>query len=162
MKTRITAVMMMIVLALTPAVFAGGKKDDKCSVTFHMETEATDNPKMIFSQLTNGTTRYFRRLPEFGLHDMLAFIPFPADVGEEYGVAFRLKGNAATRLSAITNEYQGKWMIAQMNGRILGGVFVDKQVDDGVLVIWKGVTLGDIALLDAEMPRIGAKEKKKK
>lgn len=153
---------MMVILALAPSVFAGGKKEEKCSVTFHMETEGTDNQKMIFPQLTNGQTRYFRRIPEFSLKDMVAFSPFPADVGDDYGVAFRLKGNIANRLSAITNASQGRWMLSQMNGRIVGGVMIDKQVDDGVLVIWKGVTLADIALLDAELPRVGAKEKKKK
>lgn len=162
MKTRIATVTLLIVLALAPAVFASGKKDNKCSVTFHMETEAGDDPKMTFSQLANGKTHYFRRVPEFSLVDMVSFSPFPADIGEDYGVAFRVKGNIAARLSAITNLNQGKWMLSQVNGRIVGGVMIDKQVDDGVLVIWKGVTLADIQLLDAALPRIGAKDKKKK
>ena len=161
MKTRIAAIAVMIVLAIAPSVYASGKKNDKCSVTFHIQREAGDDPKMVFPQLTNGKTLYFQRVPEFSLANMVAFSPFPADIGEDYGVAFKLKGNVATRLSAITNINQGKWMISQINGRVVGGVMIDKQVDDGVLVIWKGVTLADIALLDAALPRIGAKEKKK-
>lgn len=162
MKSHVIAIAMMIVLALSPGVSASGKKDNKCSVTFHIETEAGNDSKMVFSQLTNGKTHYFRRTSEFSLKDMVAFSPFPADIGEDYGVAFKLKGNIAARLSALTNVNQGKWMLSQINGRIVGGVMIDKQVDDGVLVIWKGVTLADIALLDAELPRIGAKDKKKK
>ena len=115
---------------------------------------------MVFTQLTNGKILYFRRVPEFSLMDMAAFSPFPADIGEDYGVAFKLKGNVTARLSALSNVNQGKWMISQMNGRVVGGVMIDKQIDDGVLIIWKGVTLAEIALLDATIPRIGAKEKK--
>lgn len=162
MQSRIAAFTMMVILALAPGVFAGGKKENKAAVSFHLETEASDNPKMIFGQLANGQTRYFRRLPEFSMKDMVSFSPFPSLVGEEYGVIFRLKDNAAKRLSAITNASQGRWMIAQLNGRVVDGVMIDKQVDDGFIVIWKGVTQGDLAILDDQLPRTGAEKKKKK
>ena len=47
MPTRLAALFMGLVLALAPAVSASGKKSGNASVTFHMETESTDNPKMI-------------------------------------------------------------------------------------------------------------------
>ena len=162
MQSRIAAFTMMVVLALAPGVFAGGKKEDKASVTSHLETEATDNPKMIFPQLANGQTRYFRRMPEISLKDVVSFSPFPSTVDDDYGLVLKLKGNAATRLSAVTATNQGRWLISQINGRVVDGVAIDKQVDDGVIVIWKGVTLADLALLDKELPRIGATGKKKK
>lgn len=162
MHSRIAALTTMVVLALAPAGFAGGKKEPKVSVTFHMETEATDNPKMIFPQMANGERRFFRRLPEVGTKDIASFNPFPSDFGgDDYGVVFQLKGNAATRLAALTNANQGRWMIAQVNGRVVDGVMIDQQISDGKLVIWKGVTLADINLLDKEFVRTGAKEKKK-
>ncbi len=161
MQSRIAAFTMMVILALAPGVFAGGKKENKAAVSFHLETEASDNPKMIFGQLANGQTRYFRRLPEFSMKDIVSFSPFPSLVGQEYGVMFKLKESAANRLAAITNANQGRWMIAQLNGRVVDGVMIDKQVSDGFIVIWKGVTQGDLAILDEEMPRIGADKKKK-
>ncbi|MEI6175718.1 MAG: hypothetical protein WCS43_02400 [Verrucomicrobiota bacterium] len=126
-----------------------------------METDENENPKMTFKQLANGQTRFFRRMPEFSTKDIVSFSPFPSEVGEGYGVIFKLKDNAARRLSAITNVNQGRWMIAQVNGRIVDGVFIDKQVDDGALVIWKGVTLQDVTLFDTSLPRIGEEGKKK-
>ena len=161
MQSRIAALMMMTALALTQGVFASGKKEEKTSVTFHMETEATDNPKMIFPQLANGQTRYFRRLPEVSLKDFAFFSPFPSTVGDDYGLVFKLKTSAANRLAAITAANQGRWMIAQVNGRVVDGVMIDKQIGDGVLVIWKGINLGDIGLLDKELKRAGADKKKK-
>lgn len=162
MIPRVAALLTMILLSLAPAVFAGGKKENKVSVTFHMETESTDNPKMIFPQLANGQTRYFRRLPDISTKDIVSFSPFPSEIGDGYGAVFKLKGNAASRLAALTNANQGRWMISQVNGRVVDGVMIDKQVDDGVVVVWKGLTLPDITLLDKELPRAGAGGKKKK
>src|SRR6478735_2836899 len=100
MHSRIAALSMMVVLALSPAVWAGGKKQNKVSVTFHMETESTDNPKMIRPQLVNGQTRYFRRMPDFSTKDIASFSPFPSDAGgDDYGVVFKLKGPAINRLA---------------------------------------------------------------
>ncbi|GAA5118805.1 hypothetical protein JIN84_22625 [Luteolibacter yonseiensis] len=161
MNRRFAAFLMLAFLALAPSAFASGKKESKASITFHMETEATDNPKMIFPQLANGQQRYFRRMPEIGTKDIVSFSPFPSEAGD-YGVVVRLKSNAAARLSAITNANQGKWMISQVNGNVVNGFLIDKQVDDGVVVIWQGVTLADITLLDEELPRTGANGKKKK
>ena len=162
MKFYLAACFLIVGLLVSPAAFASGKKEIKSSVSFHIETESTDNPKMIFPQLTNGETRYFRRLPEVSTKDIVSFSPFPSDVGEDYGLILRLKTTAVTRLAAVTAANQGRWLVAQLNGRILDGVMIDKQINDGFIVIWKGVTLADMTLLDATMPRIGEEGKKKK
>ena len=160
MHSRIAALMMVVVLALAPAAFAGGKKETKASVTFHIETEATDNPKMIFPQLANGKTRFFRRTPEISMKDMVSSSPFPSEFGD-YGLVINVKSNAANRWAALTNANQGRWIISQVNGHVVDGFMIDRQVDDGKLVIWKGVSLEDIAVLDKELPRIGQEGKKK-
>lgn len=163
MKPRLTAVLMMLVCAFAPAVRAGGKADTKAALAFHMETDATDNPKMIFAQEANGKTRYFRRMPEITSKDVLSFNPFPSDAeGDDYGVAFKLNDNAARRFAAITALNQGRWLFSQINGRVAGGVLIDKQIDDGIVVIWSGATLADIKTFDAALPRFGQEGKKKK
>jgi hypothetical protein len=162
MQSRLTALLIMLSSALMPVVLAGGKADLKASISFHMETEATDNPKMIFGQLTNGQIRYFRRMPEVTTKDVASFNPFPSDAGgDDYGIVFKLKDNAAKRFAAITNINQGRWMISQINGRVVDGVLIDKQIDDGFVIIWKGATLADINVFDEALPRIGQEGKKK-
>lgn len=163
MHIRIAA--LALVFSLLPASLsqASGKKENKAEVSFHMETEATDNPKMIFPQMANGKTRYFRRMPEISTKDLVSFSPFPSEFGEgDYGLVVVLKESAAGRLSAITTANQGRWLISRVNGRVMDGVLIEKTVNDGKLVIWKGVTLADIALLDETFPRIGQEGKKKK
>ena len=152
---------MMTVLALASPLFASGKKENKASVTFHIETEASENPKMIFPQVVGEQTRYFRRMPEIGMKDIVSFSPFPSDVGEGFGIVFRLKSNAVNRFAAITAANQGRWLISQVNGRAVDGVIIDKQVNDGFIVIWKGVTLADVELLDEQLPRADEANKKK-
>ena len=160
MPQRIAALLSLLIFALPSAVFASGKAQTKAAVSFHMETEATDNPKMIFAQLAAGQTRYFRRMPEITIKDVTSFAPFPSDAGgDDYGIVFNLKDNAAKRLATTTNVNQGRWMIAQVNGRVADGVFIDKQVDDGRIVIWKGVTLADITIFDEALPRAGQQAK---
>ncbi len=154
----------LFLLCLTPLANAGGKKEETPVISFHVETEATDNPKMIFpQQMPDGKTRYFRRLSDISAKDVVAFGPFPDDLGgETYGVALQLKPNAASRLSAVTASNLGKWMVARVNGRVVDGVVIDKQIEDGFIIIWKGVTLAEINLYDKAAPRIGAKGPKKK
>lgn len=152
----------LFLLCLPSAVFAGGKAEDAPIISFHMETEPTDNPKMIFPATTqDGKQRAFRRLSDISAKDVVAFGPFPDDLGgETYGVALRLKPAAARRLAAVTAVNQGKYLLARVNGRVVDAVLIDKEIDDGILVIWKGVTLQEINMYDKEVPRIGAKETK--
>ena len=93
---------------------------------------------------------------------MTAFSPFPADSGQGFGLVLKLKPNAVNRLAALTSANQGRWLISQVNGRAVDGVLIDKPVNDGFIVIWKGVSDADIAVLDKELPRIGAENQKKK
>ena len=160
MKLRVAVLLMLAVLALAPPLFGAGKNENKASVTFHLETEATDNPKMIFPQGVGDQTRYFRRMPEIGIKDIVSFSPFPSDTGESFGIVFRLKGNAVNRLAAVTAANQGRWLISQVNGRAVDGVIIDKQVSDGFIVIWKGVTLADVEILDKKLPRADEANKK--
>jgi len=132
-------------------------------VTFHLEIDASGaTQKIAFSQMDDGKVRYFLRSPEITMKDMLAFSPMPSGAGEDYGLVFQLKGPARQRLYALSVANTGKYLLAQVNGRVVDGVWIDQPVTDGVLVIWKGIATGDIKLFDKALPRIGAKDKAQK
>jgi hypothetical protein len=65
-------------------------------------------------------------------------------------------------LNALSIANQGKYLLARSNGRVVDGVVIDKPVDDGYIVIWKGFTVDELKLFDKSLPRIGAKAKGKK
>lgn len=147
-------------LAVAPPVFAGGSKGEPARISFHMETEGTDNPKMIFPHEVFGKQRFFRRIPDISSNDLVAFSPFPAEDQASYGAIFQLKGAAQRRLAALTADNIGRWFVCQAFGRIVDGVLVDEPVNDGAVVIWRGLTLEEIKELDKAMPRIGEKKKR--
>lgn len=152
--------LMTVLLAMCPvAAWAGGEKK-VAQISFHIETEATDNPKMIFPFEVMGQQRFFRRIPEISSKDLVAFTPFPSEDQASYGAMFQLKDNARRRLAAITAISRGKWLVCQAFGRIVDGVLVDEPVNDGAIVIWKGLTLEEIRELDTVIPRIGEKKKR--
>ena len=162
MRIRMKCMVVVMLLALTAWVHAGGKPTPKFSATFHIETDGMDNPKMIFRQLANGKERVFRRMPEIGTRDIETFQPIPSDMDEGYGVMFKLNSTAAQRLTAITHANIGKCLVARLNGRLVDGVILDKPITDGVLVIWRNVSLNDINLMDESIPRFGETKIKKK
>lgn len=136
--------------------YAGGKAGEKAVVTFHVQADEFENPKMIFPVELGGQQVVFRRMPEFSSKDVAAFNPFPSDDGISYGLVLQLKASAKNRLSAISAANQGRWMVSMTNGRMVDAVQIDRQVDDGLLVIWQGVTQEEIALYDKLLPRMGA------
>lgn len=161
MSTRLAFLALSFLVVLAAPLHAGGSAKEVGTVSFHLETDATDNPKMIFPLDVSGRTHYFRRVPEISGKDVTAFSPFPSGVGEDFGVALQLKPNASNRLAAIANANQGRWLAAAVNGRFVDGVIIDKPVNDGYIIIWKGISLAEVNQLDKVMPRIApAKEKK--
>lgn len=143
--------------------FGGGKADGNPVVSFHVETDHAENPKMVFSLEVGGKLRHFRRLPEITTRDIAAFRPFPGDDdADTYGIVFQLKDAGARRLANITNVNQGRMMLAMANGRAVDAVMIDKQVDDGFIVIWKGITDAEIQMYDKAAPRIGEDPKKRR
>ena len=159
MRHTINAVIVIAFVFLAGGVMAGGNKGKKVDISFHIETEASDNPKMIFPHEVMGKQRFFRRIPEVSSIDFVAFTPFPADDQASYGVILQLKDNARRRLAAVTQISSGKWLVCQAFGRIVDGVLVEDTVDDGVVVVWKGLSLEEIGQMDESIPRIGEKKK---
>lgn len=153
----------MVVFALCASALAGGNAEEDPAVTFHIETEQAENPQLVFPVEAGGRTRYFRRMPEIATRDIQAFRPFPGDDGaNSYGIIFKLTNNATRRLNNITLANQGRMLLAMANGRPVDMVRIDQPVDDGFIVIWKGVTEADIRLLDQGMPRIGEERKRRR
>ena len=159
MGYTIKAVTVLALVFLAGGVMAGGNKGKKVDISFHIETEASDNPKMIFPHDVMGKQRFFRRIPEVSSNDYIAFTPFPADDQASYGAILQLKDNVGRRLAAVTQSSSGKWLVCKAFGRIVDSVLIEGAVEDAVLVIWKGLTLEEIQQMDESIPRIGEKKK---
>ena len=157
MNTRLLLPIACLLFCTLPSA-ASGKKGES-GISFHLETEEGGNPKMVFSQLTNGEQRWFQQTPEVSTRDIVAFSPFPSDEEGTYGVVLQLDKRGANRLAAFTAANPQRWLVAIVNGRVVDAVIIDKQISDGILVIWKGVTLPEVKAFDKVKPRLGEDEK---
>lgn len=160
MKIFTALLALAALISFAPSAFAGGNKGKAARISFHIETEATDNPKMIFPHEMFGKQRFFRRVPEVSSSDLVSFNPFPAEDQASYGAVFQLKDTARRRLAAVTATNIGRWLVCQAFGRIVDGVLVDDPVNDGAIVIWQGLTLEEVMEIDKVMPRIGETKKR--
>lgn len=161
MNRRTFALIFSAALGLVPvAALAGGKAGESAKLSFHLETDQNENPKMIFPELVNGKVRVFRRMSEVSEKDIESFNPFPASDGATYGLTLKLKAAGARRLAAVTATNPDRWLVARVNGRSVDGVLIDRQINDGVLIVWKGVTAQDIKMFDKLAPRIGETKKR--
>jgi hypothetical protein len=145
------------ILSLSPGLtaHAGGKKGEDSGISFHMQGDPSDNPKMIFEQFNAGQKMVFRRNPDFITKDIAAFNPFPSQDGQGFGAVLQLTPSAKNRLAALTTANTSRWMLAVVNGRRVDAVIIDKEVTDGYLVIWKGIGAAEIEAFDKTVPRIG-------
>ncbi len=128
-------------LALSLLCLGAGKQYKLYLVTFHLEGEETDNPKMVTPVKLGQEHRqyYFSKIPTFTDKDIAWFYPFTASDGVSYGAAFRFKEHAAVELKAITLTNQGKLLGLRCSDAPLQAVLIDRPVDDGVVVIWSGL-----------------------
>ena len=154
---RFTTVVAAVALALLPAPApAGGRKDEPTiTVSFHLQTTPDPSRQRTFTQPTAGEQVVYRRVPEIATRDIVAFSPFPGDDGQTYGVVFQLNEPATRRLSSISAANQGRYLLAIVNGQVRDAVIIDRPVNDGLIVIWRWVTLQEIRLADSLLPRIG-------
>ncbi len=128
-------------LAASALCLGAGKQYKLYLVTFHVEGEETDNPKMIVPVKLGQEHRqyYFSKIPTFTDKDIAWFYPFTSSDGVSYGAAFRFKEHAAVELKAITLTNQGKLLGLRCSDAPLQAVLIDRPVDDGVVVIWSGL-----------------------
>ena len=155
---RSSALAILIAAVILPgALGAAGKKAPDLAVSFHLQAEPGD--RQVFKQLTAGKEVLFQKSPAISTRDITAFRPFPADDESSYGMVFQLGRTASSRLLTLSTAHQGKLLLAIVNGQVRDAVVIDKPVNDGVIVIWKWLSLAEVKLADQHVPRIGEDHK---
>ena len=152
---RFLSSILLTLSLFTGFIHASGDKKPTISVSFYVEGEIESGKKHVFPLQSDGFTNYYQRVPEITTKDVRAFTPFPAEDQISYGIVLQLTPQGARRLQNLSNANQGRILLAMINGRPVDTVWINRQVNDGLIVIWKGVSVGDIRLADMNMPRIG-------
>ena len=149
------------ILAITmaaPSAFAMGKRPEKNRLTFHLEGDVTDGPKMVFPLPMGNKKRFFRKSPLTFTKEIVSFKHFVAEDGA-FGATFSFDQAAFNRIAALTTQNQGKWLVAMLNGRPVDAVFIDRPIQDGRLVIWQGIKQVEIIRFEYAFPLTGESRK---
>ncbi|MFT6180668.1 MAG: hypothetical protein ACJAQT_004058 [Akkermansiaceae bacterium] len=157
MTRRLILSLLAISLAL-PSAFAMGKRPEKNRLTFHLEGDVTDGPKMVFDLQMGNKKRFFTKSPLTFTKELTSLKHFITADGT-YGATFTFTKAATSRIAAFTTQNQGKWLVAMLNGRSVDAVYVDSPVRDGRLVIWQGIKQVEIIRFEYAMPLTGETEK---
>ena len=126
------------------------------SVQFFPETEAKVKNRKTYNHTIAGKTYLFSTQALFTLNNVVAFKTFPSveDINE-YGLLLKLDRFATSRLKLISTSRQINSILSVINGKIVDLLFVDKTVEDGLIVIWRNVNLSVVRELSLKIPYIG-------
>ncbi|MBV9128244.1 MAG: hypothetical protein JO117_09180 [Verrucomicrobia bacterium] len=139
---------------------AGEKRGPLVAVRFHGETTEYEGSFAQAVKLPDGRQVFVERLPLISEANMIAFYPFAAANGTQ-GAAFQLDRHGTLALLNVSTAKRGSFLVAMVNGRVITPIQVDRQIEDGIVVLPFGLTPTEVALLDKSMPRIGQPPKKK-
>lgn len=153
---RILTLILCICLTNVNVAFAKGKKAPPVSITFHLEANSMEGRKLSIPAKTPMGTKYIQKSPSFTTKDFIAYYPFVSPhENEMYGVSLQLGKTAATRLQMLSAANKGKYIVVNINGKVVDMIYVDKQVDGRVITIWRGVDPRFLAMVNPILPKIG-------
>ncbi len=138
------------------SILANGNEAPDLILNFFLETERDQGKKLSFPWNTSLGEKHFRRGAEFKTQDIVAQRPFPSPHNDlEYGMIFQLTPDAKRQLSILTANNNGKYMIVFLNNKPLDMIKIDKQIDDGIICVWRGLTVADVHKADELTHRVG-------
>jgi len=149
-------VLSVILLFFGLVSIGAGNKTKGYFVTFHLEGEESETEKFVTPVKLGSEYRqyFFRKMPAFSDKDIWWFYPFIAQDGQSFGAAFRLKDGKAEELSGITVENQGKLFGTRVLDAPLQALIIDQPVNDGVIVIWSGLSQDHLKAINAVIPHV--------
>ncbi len=141
-----------------PAASGMGKRPEKNRLTFHLEGDVSDGPKMVFPLQMGNKKRFFKKSPITFTKEITSLKHFRSEDGN-YGATFTFNKAASSRIAALTTQNQGEWLVAMLNGRPVDGVYIDQPINDGRLVIWQGIKQVEIIRFEYAFPLTGESNK---
>lgn len=151
----------LAILFLLPALalFMGnGKKAKSSLVTFHLEGTQEEAPKFSIPIKLGSEMRqyYFKRVPSLTDADIAYFYPFVSENGASFGVGFKLTPYGTETLKALTLTNQGKLLGIRVPNAPYGAVMIDQPIEDGVIVLWEGLTQDHLKAFEKKFAHIEA------
>jgi hypothetical protein len=132
-----------------PSARAGDGKQ-KHTIAFHAEGNPADGEKRVFNHPVAGEMKTFQMTPTITQMDFAGFVPFRAEDGS-FAAAFILDKHGALKLNQITAGRKSTHMVATVDMKPVDVMVIDREVKDGIIVLWKGLGATQIEYLEKEL-----------
>jgi len=121
------------------------------TVSFHIEGNEQDGPSRVFLEMILGEEKFFNRIPEITHEQFVSYYPFEARDGTTFGAAIYLDERGRNRLVQLSTAHQDTYLMTVTNGLATHYVKIDRPINDGIIVIWRGLTPEIIEWFDKKL-----------
>jgi hypothetical protein len=162
MKFRLLLALLTLVTLGCPAAFGMANKP-KVTVRFHVETNALDGESVSKPLRLRYAQRdvHVSRIAAFSEQNIRSIYPYRTTDGS-WGCAIQLDTQGTIRLDTLSNEARGSAMVVfvatKQGVHQVVDMVIDRNVNDGVLTIPRGLTDGEIAIFRQQF-KVAAEEK---
>ena len=154
--TRIVALIICFCLFSVNDASAKGKKRPPVMISFHLESTDVQNKALVIEANTPMGKKFIQKTPSFITSNFTAYYPFLSPhEGELYGVSLQLNQRSAARLRVLSAQNKGQYIVANVNGKVVDMILIDKEVDGRVITIWRGIDPAILKLVNPILPQIG-------
>lgn len=154
--TRILSLIICFCFLQVNDISAKGKNRVPVMISFHLEATDVQNKALSIEANTPMGKKFIQKSPAFVTSNFTAYYPFVSPhEGELYGVSLQLDPKSARRLQSLSAQHKGQYIVANVNGKVVDMILIDKQVDGRVITIWRGIDPAILKLVNPILPQIG-------
>ncbi len=161
MRSKFPAMRFMrFLLPILGLCLIAGASKPKVTVRFHVEVNEVNGEPFSMTSKAPGTGQNLTlsKTASISENDIKAIYPFPA-VDGSFGCAFRLDEHGNLMMSTLSTEARGATLVGFINGRAVTAMLIDRQINDGMVIIKQGIQAEELRLLLKAFPVIGQKKK---
>ena len=123
----------LLLLFLTAA-----KRKDSGLMSFHLESAGSESQKDTVKVNIDAKVYQVLIKPAFNQKDIEGFYPFLTEKGESFGISFKLKKKAATKLQTLSTVATRRKIFTVFGNDPIDFVVIDGPISHGYLTCWKG------------------------
>lgn len=114
------------------------KRKDSGLIGFHLELAESESQKDSVKVNINAKVYQVLIKPAFNQKDIEGFYPFLTEKGESFGISFKLKKKASTKLQTLSTVATGRRLFTVFGTNPMDFVVIDGPISHGFLTCWKG------------------------
>ena len=139
--------------SLAHLCLAGDTKSIVTPISFHLEQTAKISEAGSFTMSIANNIHYFSKNPVFSNEDIQMIKVFKSVEQDTLGMTCFLNPNGRRKLERISTQNVSSWLVCIINGKPVDFIYVDREITDGQIVVWKNIEATDLdKMIEQEEP----------